>query len=125
MSVTLALAGHPPPLVLRASGRVEEVGELGTALALFDDPELHDATFELQPGELLCAFTDGLVEARRGKDLFEVEGVSEVLRRHRDLPVDDVAGALVSAVREFDGERLADDLALLLVRNVGLAETDP
>ena len=66
LRITLSLAGHHWPLVLRAAGEVEEVGTLGTALGLFDDPELHDAEVELAPGEVLCVFTDGLVEARRG-----------------------------------------------------------
>ena len=117
MSVTLCLAGHPPPLVLRTTGTVEEVGELGTALALFDDPELHDVTFELAPGEVLCAFTDGLVEARRDGELFEVERVAGLLRRRAHLRTEELAAALLAAVREFDGDRLSDDLALLLVRN--------
>ena len=42
--VTLALAGHPPPLVLRQGGLVVEAGYPGTALALFDEPEMQDST---------------------------------------------------------------------------------
>lgn len=53
-SVTLTLAGHHPPLLLRTTGEVEEVGRLGTALALFDEPELHDTTLVMAPGEV-CA----------------------------------------------------------------------
>jgi serine phosphatase RsbU (regulator of sigma subunit) len=69
-SVTLTLAGHHPPLLLRTTGEVEEVGRPGTALALFDEPELHDTTLVMAPGEVLCAYTDGLVEARQGSDMF-------------------------------------------------------
>ena len=48
-TVVFTLAGHHPPIVLRAAGEAEEVGALGTALALFDDPELHDTTVHLGP----------------------------------------------------------------------------
>ena len=65
-AVVFTLAGHHPPIVLRATGEVEEVGALGTAIALFDQPDLHDTALHLAPGDLLCVFTDGLVEARRG-----------------------------------------------------------
>jgi serine phosphatase RsbU (regulator of sigma subunit) len=118
-SVTLTLAGHHQPMVLRATGEVEEVGCLGTALALFDEPELHDTTLELAPGEVLCAFTDGLVEARRGHDMFGSERVADLLRRHGHLPVDELAAVLVDAVRAFHGDQLVDDLAILLVRSTG------
>lgn len=115
-SVTLTLAGHHPPLVLRATGEVDEVGILGTALALFDDPELHDTTIDLAPGDLLCAYTDGLVEARQGSEMFGPQRVAELLRRHGHLPVDELAGLLWEAVRAFHGDQLQDDVAMLLVR---------
>jgi serine phosphatase RsbU (regulator of sigma subunit) len=115
-SVTLTLAGHHPPLVLRATGEVDEVGRLGTALALFDDPDLYDTALELAPGEMLCVFTDGLVEARQASDMFGSHRVAELLRRHGDLPVDEVAALLCEAVRAFHGDQLQDDVALLLVR---------
>lgn len=116
LRVVLSLAGHQWPLVLRTDGRVEEVGELGTALAMFDDPELHDAEVELARGEVLCVFTDGLNEARRGRDQFGTERVADLLRTHRDLSADDLAGLVLDAVRDFHGEELVDDLAMLVVR---------
>jgi serine phosphatase RsbU (regulator of sigma subunit) len=119
LRIVLSLAGHHWPLVLRADGRVEEVGTLGTALALFDDPELHDAEVELAPGEVLCVFTDGLVEARRGGDQFGSERVAELLHSHRGLSADGLAGAVLDGVRAFHGEELVDDLAMLVVRYDG------
>jgi serine phosphatase RsbU (regulator of sigma subunit) len=115
-SVTLTLAGHHPPLLLRTTGEVEEVGRPGTALALFDEPELHDTTLVMAPGEVLCAYTDGLVEARQGSDMFGSQRVTELLRRHGHLPVDELAGMLWEAVRAFHGGQLQDDVALLLVK---------
>lgn len=119
LRMVISLAGHHWPLVLRADGQVEEVGTLGTALALFDDPELHDAEVELAPGEVLCVFTDGLLEARRGRDQFGSERIAELLRTHRDLSADGMAGAVLDAVRAFHGEELGDDLAMLVVRYDG------
>lgn len=119
LRVALSLAGHHWPLVLRTDGEVKEVGTLGTALALFDDPELHDAEVELAPGEALCVFTDGLVEARRGRDQFGSERVAELLHAHRDLSADELAGTVLDAVRAFHGEELVDDLAMLVVRYEG------
>ena len=98
---------------------MEEVGSLGTALALFDEPELHDTSLELAAGEVLCVFTDGLVEARRGRELFGAERVADLLRRHGDLPTNELADVVLDAVRAFHGGTLVDDLAMLLIRNTG------
>ena len=117
-TVVFTLAGHHPPIVLRATGEVEEVGTLGTALALFDQIELHDTTVHLAPQDLVCLFTDGLVEARRGHEMFGAERVADVLRRAPRHTAAEVADLLVDAVHDFHGDHLDDDLAVLLIKNV-------
>jgi PAS domain S-box-containing protein len=117
LELTLTLAGHHPPLVLRADGTVEPVGRLGMALGLVEDVELFDCRTVLAPGDLLCLFTDGLVEARQGNDLFGSERVATTLAASRCAAVDEVGATLVSAARDFHGRHeLADDLAILLLR---------
>jgi PAS domain S-box-containing protein len=114
--VVLSLAGHHPPLVLRHDGSVEAVGELGTALGLFDEADLHDTHLLLEPGDSVCLFTDGLVEARQNGELFGSERSADILRALADRPLQEVAAELVDAPRRFHGPRLADDLAVLLLR---------
>jgi serine phosphatase RsbU (regulator of sigma subunit) len=120
VELTLSLAGHHPPLVVRAATGSEPVGHYGTALGLIDDPELYDASVLLAPGDTLCLFTDGLVEARDGAELFGSERAAAVLDEctHRGVgDIDDVAGELVRAARGFHhSDELADDLAILLLR---------
>ena len=121
--LTLSLAGHHPPLVLRPGhGQpvVEPVGEPGTASGLLEDPELHDVTTRLAPGDMVCFFTDGLVEARQGPELFGSEGVTRVMLSDRAGSPEELAGALVDAARAFhQGPWLADDLAILVLRAAG------
>ncbi|MEU6062629.1 GAF domain-containing SpoIIE family protein phosphatase [Streptomyces sp. NPDC047097] len=61
---TLALAGHPPPLVRRADGHVERLGAPGTLLGIMDTVDLTDVPFHLAPGDVLLLYTDGAIEAR-------------------------------------------------------------
>jgi serine phosphatase RsbU (regulator of sigma subunit) len=61
--VTLASAGHPPALIVRADGRVEELGERGTLLGVFSDPVIAESTAVLETGDALALYTDGLLEA--------------------------------------------------------------
>lgn len=123
VQVTVSLAGHHPPLLTRRDGEVVPVGELGTVLALLEDGEWHDATVVLEPGDLLCLFTDGLVEARRGHEMFGTGRVEDVLGGLRRESLAEVADELVQAPRRFHGPALADDLAVLLLRAVGRAGT--
>ena len=116
IELNLSLAGHHPPLVLRRDGRVETVGALGTVLGLFEHPEFDDTLITLAAGDLICMFTDGLVEARNGNDQFGTHRVEDILREHRGRATDDLAAELVAAARRFHGDALADDLALLLLR---------
>lgn len=116
LEMTLSLAGHHPPLVVRNAGTVEEAGRLGTALGLLEEIELHDSHLTLAPGDLVCMFTDGLVEASDGRELFGSQRVTEILSRLCDKPPEDIATELVEATRRFHGHDLADDLALLLLR---------
>jgi PAS domain S-box-containing protein len=117
LDLVLSLAGHHPPLVVRGSGAVEPVGGLGTALGLLPEPDLHDCRVELDDGDLICMFTDGLVEARDGTNLFETERVAAILSQHRSESAEELAEELVEAARRFhQGHDLSDDLALLLVR---------
>jgi serine phosphatase RsbU (regulator of sigma subunit) len=134
--LTVSLAGHHPPLVLRqGQGRgqgqgqgpatVEPVGEPGTAVGLLDDPELHDVTTRLAPGDMVCLFTDGLVEARQGPTLFGSEGVTRVMLGERARSPEELAGALVAEARAFHhAPWLSDDLAILVLRAGGQGNGD-
>lgn len=59
--VTTVLAGHPPPLLLR-HGAVTELGRYGGLLGVFDAVRLEPTVDSLQPGDVVVAYTDGLIE---------------------------------------------------------------
>jgi sigma-B regulation protein RsbU (phosphoserine phosphatase) len=62
-SVRVASAGHPPPLIRRASGSVEELETRGSVLARFASFEAADVAVTLAHGDSLLIFTDGVTEA--------------------------------------------------------------
>src|SRR5688500_9512044 len=68
--MTIANAGHPPPLLLRATGEVENAGEAGMLLGVFSEPVLQDKEIDLGAGDAIVFFTDGLVELAEGGDGF-------------------------------------------------------
>jgi serine phosphatase RsbU (regulator of sigma subunit) len=115
LQVTLSLGGHHQPLLRHRDGRIEQVGRLGTAPGLVDRPRLSDTPLTLGPGELLCLFTDGLIEARHGDEQF---GTGRARSALADGPACDpqlAAEHLARAAHDFRQGPLADDLALLLL----------
>jgi PAS domain S-box-containing protein len=116
--VTVSSGGHPRPLILRSDGRVEDVDADGTLLGMFESPTLRDVEVELAHDDVVIAYTDGVVEERRGEEFFGEDRLREVLRRCPRRPAADVADCIVSAVEDFGREAPADDIAILALRAV-------
>jgi PAS domain S-box-containing protein len=114
---TVCCGGHPQPLILRADGSVEPACEHGLVLGVFPDPQLSDQVFELDPGDTLVLYTDGVLEARRPDgELFGEERLSELLSSCEGLGASTVAEKIERAVMDFQQGRAHDDLALLVLR---------
>lgn len=77
--VVLASGGHPPPLLRRGDGSVCTVRCAGTALGLLAGIRVGLVTVDLVPGDVLLAYTDGVTEARRGREQFGEERLAVVL----------------------------------------------
>ncbi|MDA0178725.1 SpoIIE family protein phosphatase [Solirubrobacter phytolaccae] len=118
-TVRAAFAGHPPGLVARPSGVVDEVATSGPLLGLLDGPRITDTETTLAAGDALVLYTDGVIEARRGRDLFGEERLAEVLKTvgPRRLSADAIADAVHEATIEHAGAT-EDDLAILVLRRV-------
>lgn len=113
VELELRLGGHYPPLLRHGDGGIRPVGALGTALGLVPDPALVDTTVALPAGDLLCLFTDGLVEARSGESYFDGARVARVLEEARGLGAQGTLDRLAFAAHEFSAGPLSDDLAML------------
>ncbi len=117
LEVQLADAGHPPPLVRRADGSVEEVLLGGTVLGLFPDSAVDTATIVLGPGDLLLLYTDGLIEARtKGGHFLGLTGLKEALAGVGATKPANVVTLLLQVVDAVDGGVPGDDVAMLALR---------
>lgn len=113
--LTVASGGHPPALRTGPS-RVVPLSARGTLLGVVEEPVLVDELVELRPGEGLLCYTDGLTEARRGREVLGVEGLADVLWTHRELPSVDLTEAVVEDVLAYQGARPRDDIAVVHLR---------
>ena len=115
-------AGQTPPLLWRkASGTIETISGGGPALGMMDDFEYEaGATLQMDPGDILLAFTDGIVEARHPSfldKLFDEAGVRAVLSEagHQGSSAKETVEAVASAVLEFAGGVGEDDMTIVAV----------
>lgn len=115
--MTYASAGHTPPLIFRrAAGQVEPLPTRGMALGIRRLEVYEEQAVHLAPGDVFCAFTDGITEARRDGEWFGDTRLQEVLSSCADLPARDICAAIVREVREFTGEALKDDVVLVVIK---------
>jgi serine phosphatase RsbU (regulator of sigma subunit) len=113
-------AGHNPPLLVRSADGAAEIIELpagGTVLGLFPDIECQEADIELQPGDLLVAFTDGVTDALNpAGEEFGDSRLKNILRRAVGASAGEMSQRLAVAMREWMGNaEQHDDLTFIVV----------
>jgi serine phosphatase RsbU (regulator of sigma subunit) len=114
-----ANAGLTPPLLRRADGTVEQLAESGVLLGVMRDAAYGDTPVDLDPGDIVVLYTDGLTEARRGDDMFGPERLAEVLHGHADRKASEIARVLLGAVQSFTDQPL-DDLTVVVLKQIGV-----
>lgn len=111
-----AIAGHPFPLLVRPAGECEEIGEGGLPLGIRAEVEIASGHAQLDPGDLLVLYTDGLPEAASPTDdtAFGFDRVAQ-LAATGGTP-DAVHRIILEALDRHRGdEPLIDDLTLVVI----------
>ncbi|MEA2460896.1 MAG: hypothetical protein QOH90_1073, partial [Actinomycetota bacterium] len=109
-----ANAGHVPPLLYRAaSGEVVWLGEGGLPLGIERETEYKVGRIELEPGDMLFLYTDGVTEApRKGRPLGQGR-LSDLMGEYGVGTPGELVQAIRRAVESWVDEDLRDDLAML------------
>ena len=111
----IADAGHTYPL-LRLAGECQLLKiEGGPPLGVFDEDLYRTTELQLQPGDSIAFYTDGVTEALSTDDeLFGDERVLEVYAQEPDEPADQICERLLGAAQQWSaGRRQSDDIAIL------------
>jgi serine phosphatase RsbU (regulator of sigma subunit) len=117
--LTIALAGHPPPLLIGAEGEVEQVGRSGTVLGVIDPVSIDEHGITLGAGETLLMYTDGVIEAGRPDNLLGEEGLLELCATAPELSLESFLEHIERAALTRAQGALRDDIALLGLRITG------
>ncbi|WP_149549308.1 SpoIIE family protein phosphatase [Streptomyces marokkonensis] len=114
----LTSAGHMPPLIVRADGRVEEAATHGTLVGALPSLTVQSAEEVLAPGETCLLYTDGITEARGGPlgdELFGEDRLRQALVECAGMPGE----AIVERVQMLAAQWLRsgghDDMATLAI----------
>jgi serine phosphatase RsbU (regulator of sigma subunit) len=122
----LHLAGHPQPVVLHADGHASFAGLPGTLLGVLADDEVSfpGVDIALHPGEALVLYTDGVVEARRDRELLGERRLLAAVSGCAGLSAQGTANRVLAAAERFAGGNLRDDVAILVARALPRAQGD-
>ncbi len=115
-------AGHNPPLIYRkASHTVEFLPRGGRAMGWFPDNPLTELLIDLDPGDVILYYTDGLTEAEnRHQEAYGEERMAQMLMQNAHTTAHAIRDALVKDVAVFTaGEPPFDDITLMIVRYTG------
>jgi sigma-B regulation protein RsbU (phosphoserine phosphatase) len=112
-------AGHNPPYLLHgSSAELEELSVGGTIIGMFPVARYEEAMVELQPGDVLMAFTDGVSEAHDpAEDEFGDDRLKDLLRGSAHLPVNEMAAKILDELKKWmrDAPQF-DDLTFILMQ---------
>ena len=114
--LVLASGGHPLPLLLTADGDVRPVGTPGSLLGVLEEPDLRDAALELDPGDTVIFYTDGVTEAGAPHRILDPGALESLVASCHGLEPTTLAARVESAAVDATGGELRDDIAILVAR---------
>lgn len=111
-------AGHMPPLLLRAGGKIDRLEEGGVPLGMFKSPKYFEGHVSLEPGDTLVLYTDGVIEtADDHDDFYGTSRLIDEMRAGRTDSATELCSSIMSAVRRHGGSARQDDRTLVVIKS--------
>lgn len=116
--LTYTNAGHCFPLLFKPSGEYRTLETGGCFLGIMDLMEYESETLEIEPGDTLVLYTDGLTDAHdEGNRVFGTERLVETIRANLDLSAEELRDELYEATLVFRATKEQfDDLTILVAK---------
>ncbi|HEY8228387.1 MAG TPA: PP2C family protein-serine/threonine phosphatase [Pyrinomonadaceae bacterium] len=114
-------AGHPPAILLRVTGEVELLCDGGLLLGVISAAPYVTGSVQLQPNDVLLAYSDGVIESRnKAEEEFGLTRLEDQLRRANQggaAAAESLLFSVLASVQDFAGTHpLVDDLSLAVIR---------
>ena len=114
MTITLAVGGHPPPLVLRAGCTVEPVQTRGTMLGAFSDVAFQTCRIELQPDDAIVLYSDGLLDVQVDGARVDEQWLADVICSASDTAAHQIVERVTDTLKRLELP-LRDDVAIVAI----------
>jgi serine phosphatase RsbU (regulator of sigma subunit) len=115
-------AGHNPPALYRSqTDQVEWLEPCGAALGLMENNPLTSRAIELNEGDTLLLYTDGVIDATSPENTsFGAARMAEVIRQNAGLPAVDLVHSIRRSLLDItDQGLLEDDITLVAAKVAG------
>lgn len=110
-------AGHNAPMLIRRDGSITSLVAGGAPVGIYADSSYERGTVELNPGDLVLAYTDGVIEATNlMQSEWGVEGLRKAVAESNALCTDKIVDAVFTSMDEFTLGRQTDDATVVVVR---------
>ena len=117
--LTYSNAGHLAPMILSSDGTVRHLDCGGPPVGLFNGLKYCEDSVELNPGDLLMAFSDGLTEPEQNEEQFGEDRLFTYIREHHAEPLPVLANGTIHCLQNWIGNHeQPDDMTLLLARQL-------
>ncbi len=111
-------AGHNPPFVLRKNGKSEFLRNGGPVLGPTPDATYTRGYVQLEPGDLLCMYTDGIIEAQDRQDReFSTERLIRLVKSNRNRSAQEIGQEVLARVAKW-GREDQDDRTIVIVKAI-------
>jgi len=119
-SFSYSSAGHFPPVLVRDNGDSSYLEAGGTILGMFDGVVFEEEPVKMSPGDLICFYTDGIIDAfNQDEEPFDEERLEKLLVKTRHLPASEIVERIISTVQEFSrGCKQHDDMTVIVLKAV-------
>jgi sigma-B regulation protein RsbU (phosphoserine phosphatase) len=110
-------AGHNPPMVIRADGSTVWLETGGAPVGIFPDWSYQEGSIQLCPGDLVIAYSDGVIEATNPDGAeWGVDGLRRAVGRSGSQSADGIVRAIFTAVGEYSQGCQGDDATVVALR---------
>ena len=113
-------AGHNPPVILRNDGSVHWLEPSGAPVGMFPDSNYEESVVQLNPGDMVIAYTDGVIEATNpGREEWGVQGLlraTAARERQSSTRAEDLVEQIFNSMDDFSRGCQTDDATLAVLR---------
>lgn len=112
-------AGHNHPLLVRTGGEIEYLADTGIVIGVIDGVSWEEKNVQLNNGDLIFIFTDGVTEAQRNDEQYGDKRMENIVTATRDKNPGETIDILMKDINDFMGDApRSDDITIMAIKKV-------